>query len=95
MNKIRLLSLVCIPLGDHLLNPLKGEKVSYEQRINEIIEASKLADEAGIDVFAVGESHQEHFTTQAHTVVLGCNCPSDKSILKFQVLQRLLVQQIL
>ncbi|PXA60541.1 LLM class flavin-dependent oxidoreductase, partial [Staphylococcus pseudintermedius] len=34
-------------LGDHLLNPFKGEKVSYEQRINEIIEASKLADEAG------------------------------------------------
>ncbi len=45
-------------LGDHLLNPLKGEKVSYEQRINEVIQASKLADEAGIDVFAVGESHQ-------------------------------------
>ncbi len=67
-------------LGDHLLNPLKGEKVSYEQRINEIIEASKLADEAGIDVFAVGESHQEHFTTQAPTVVLGAIAQATKHI---------------
>ncbi|HHI6189449.1 TPA: LLM class flavin-dependent oxidoreductase, partial [Staphylococcus aureus] len=71
MNKNTPLEFGLYSLGDHLLNPLKGEKVSYEQRINEIIEASKLADEAGIDVFAVGESHQEHFTTQAHTVVLG------------------------
>lgn len=71
MNKNTTLEFGLYSLGDHLLNPFKGEKVSYEQRINEIIEASKLADEAGIDVFAVGESHQEHFTTQAHTVVLG------------------------
>lgn len=71
MNKNTPLEFGLYSLGDHLLNPFKGEKVSYEQRINEIIEASKLADETGIDVFAVGESHQEHFTTQAHTVVLG------------------------
>lgn len=51
MNKNTPLEFGLYSLGDHLLNPLKGEKVSYEQRINEIIEASKLADEAGIDVF--------------------------------------------
>ncbi|MDN8729699.1 LLM class flavin-dependent oxidoreductase, partial [Staphylococcus aureus] len=67
-------------LGDHLLNTLKGEKVSYEQLINEIIEASKLADESGIDVFAVGESHQENFTTQAHPVVLGAIAQATKHI---------------
>lgn len=50
MNKNTPLEFGLYSLGDHLLNPLKGEKVSYEQRINEIIEASKLADEAGIDV---------------------------------------------
>lgn len=58
-------------LGDHIPNPLTGERVSAEQRINELIEASKLAEQAGIDVFGVGESHQTYFTTQAHTVVLG------------------------
>lgn len=80
MNKNTPLEFGLYSLGDHLLNPLKGEKVSYEQRINEIIEASKLADEAGIDVFAVGESHQEHFTTQAPTVVLGAIAQATKHI---------------
>ncbi|MGG0670056.1 LLM class flavin-dependent oxidoreductase [Lederbergia citrisecunda] len=58
-------------LGDHIPNPLTGERISAEQRIKELIEASKLAEQAGIDVFGVGESHQTYFTTQAHTVVLG------------------------
>ncbi len=80
MNKNTPLEFGLYSLGDHLLNPFKGEKVSYEQRINEIIEASKLADETGIDVFAVGESHQEHFTTQAHTVVLGAIAQATKHI---------------
>lgn len=58
-------------IGDHLFNPHTGSMITAEQRIQEIIEASKLAEEAGLDVFAVGESHQTHFTTQAHTVILG------------------------
>lgn len=31
---------------------------------------NKLAEQAGIDVFSVGESHQTYFTSQAHTVIL-------------------------
>lgn len=58
-------------LGDHLANPHTGEFISAKQRLQEIIEASKLAEQANIDVFAVGESHQTHFTSQAHTVILG------------------------
>ncbi|GKV56326.1 luciferase [Sporosarcina sp. NCCP-2222] len=58
-------------LGDHIPNPLTGDRVSAQQRIHELIEAAKLAEQAGIDVFGVGESHQTYFTTQAHTVVLG------------------------
>jgi len=58
-------------LGDHLPNPLTGERVvSAEERIHEIIEYAKLAEQAGIDFFSVGESHQEYFATQAHAVVL-------------------------
>src|SRR5699024_6417971 len=58
-------------LGDHMKNPENGKKVSSKERIKEIIELSKLAEQAGIDVFSVGESHQSHFTTQGHAVVLG------------------------
>lgn len=57
-------------LGDHIPNPHTGERISAEQRIHEIIELAKLAEQAGIDFFSVGESHQEYFTTQAHAVVL-------------------------
>ncbi|MED1409922.1 MULTISPECIES: LLM class flavin-dependent oxidoreductase [Bacillus] len=67
-------------IGDHILNPHNGSKVSAEKRIHELIETSKLADEAGLDVFAIGESHQAHFTTQAHTVILGAIAQATKNI---------------
>ncbi|EJS55328.1 hypothetical protein ICG_03590 [Bacillus cereus BAG1X1-3] len=67
-------------IGDHILNPHNGSKVSAEKRIHELIETAKLADEAGLDVFAVGESHQAHFTTQAHTVILGAIAQATKNI---------------
>ncbi|MDQ0189802.1 LLM class flavin-dependent oxidoreductase [Alicyclobacillus cycloheptanicus] len=57
-------------LGDHIPNPYTGERISAEQRIHEIIELAKLAEQAGVDFFSVGESHQAYFTTQAHAVVL-------------------------
>lgn len=58
-------------LGDHILNPLDGKRISQEQRINEIIELAKYAEQAGLDVFGLGESHQKYFASQAHTVILG------------------------
>ncbi|KIL51039.1 LLM class flavin-dependent oxidoreductase [Jeotgalibacillus campisalis] len=67
-------------LGDHLPNPLTGERISAEQRIQEIIEYATLADEAGIDFFSVGESHQEYFVTQAHAVVLAAIAQATKRI---------------
>ena len=67
-------------LGDHLPNPLTGERISAQERVQEIIEYAKLADEAGIDFFSVGESHQEYFATQAHSVVLGAIAQATKNI---------------
>jgi len=67
-------------LGDHMLNPLTGKKISAQQRINELIEAGKLAEQAGIDVFGIGESHQTHFVSQAHTVILGALAQATKTI---------------
>ncbi|PKR85468.1 LLM class flavin-dependent oxidoreductase [Heyndrickxia camelliae] len=67
-------------LGDHIANPNTGERISAQQRINEIIELAKLAEQAGIDFFSVGESHQEYFTTQAHTVVLSAIAQATEKI---------------
>ncbi|WP_138417718.1 LLM class flavin-dependent oxidoreductase [Aquibacillus sediminis] len=67
-------------LGDHLPDPVTGERISAEQRIHEIIEYAKLADQAGIDFFSVGESHQEYFATQAHAVVLAAIAQATEKI---------------
>ena len=67
-------------LGDHLPNPLTGERISAEERVHEIIEYAKLADQAGLDFFSVGESHQEYFVTQAHSVVLSAIAQATKNI---------------
>ena len=67
-------------IGDHLHDPMTGQQISEQQRIKELIEAAKLADDAGLDVFAVGESHQAKFATQAHTVILGAIAQSTKNI---------------
>ncbi|CAH0345987.1 LLM class flavin-dependent oxidoreductase [Bacillus sp. CECT 9360] len=67
-------------LGDHIPNPITGKRISAKQRINEIIELAKLADQAGIDFFSVGESHQEYFTTQAHAIVLSAIAQTTQKI---------------
>ncbi|WP_347860863.1 LLM class flavin-dependent oxidoreductase [Salimicrobium sp. PL1-032A] len=67
-------------LGDHLPNPSTGERIPASQRLNEIIELSQLAEQAGIDFFSVGESHQDYFTTQAHSVVLGAIAQATEKI---------------
>lgn len=67
-------------LGDHLPNPITGERISAEQRICEIIEYAKLAEQAGVDFFSVGESHQDFFATQAHAVVLSAIAQATKKM---------------
>lgn len=67
-------------LGDHLPDPRTGNRISAEQRIRDIIEMAKLAEQAGIDFFSVGESHQNYFATQAHTVVLSAIAQATKNI---------------
>ncbi|MFD2045515.1 LLM class flavin-dependent oxidoreductase [Ornithinibacillus salinisoli] len=67
-------------LGDHLPDPITGDRISTEQRIQDIIALAKLADQAGIDFFSVGESHQEYFATQAHAVVLAAIAQATEKI---------------
>lgn len=80
INKNKPLEFGLYSLGDHLMNPLTGKRISAEQRIKELIKLAKYAEQADFDVFAVGESHQEFFTTQAHTVVLGAIAEATEKI---------------
>ncbi|WP_416148643.1 LLM class flavin-dependent oxidoreductase [Salipaludibacillus sp. HK11] len=67
-------------LGDHLPNPTTGERISAQERIHEIIDYAVLAEQAGLDFFSVGESHQEYFATQAHAVVLSAIAQATEKI---------------
>ncbi len=67
-------------LGDHLPDPHTGERIPAQQRLREIVELARLADQAGIDYFSVGESHQEFFATQAHAVVLAAIAEATETI---------------
>ncbi|MBM7839955.1 alkanesulfonate monooxygenase SsuD/methylene tetrahydromethanopterin reductase-like flavin-dependent oxidoreductase (luciferase family) [Alkalihalobacillus xiaoxiensis] len=80
INKENGLEFGIYTLGDHLPNPHTGKRISAQQRIKEIIEFAKLAEEAGIDFFSVGESHQAFFATQAHSVVLAAIAQATKKI---------------
>lgn len=67
-------------LGDHLPDPHTGKRISAQQRIHEIVELAKLAEQAGMDFFSVGESHQDYFATQAHAIVLAAIAQATKKI---------------
>lgn len=67
-------------LGDHITNPRTGEKLTAKERIEQIIEMALLAEQAGMDIFQVGESHQEHFVSQAHMVILSAIAQATKRI---------------
>lgn len=67
-------------LGDHLPNPQTGTRISAEERVHEFIEYAKLAEQAGLDFFSVGESHQEYFASQAHAVILAAVAQATEKI---------------
>lgn len=67
-------------LGDYVTNAETGNIVSEQQRIEDIISYAKLADEVNLDVLALGESHQEHFISQAHALILAAIARETKNI---------------
>lgn len=67
-------------LADICRNPHTGETISAKQRIDEILEAAKLADEAGLDVFGVGEHHRLDYAASAPAVVLSAIAQVTKRI---------------
>ncbi|MED3622586.1 LLM class flavin-dependent oxidoreductase [Neobacillus thermocopriae] len=57
-------------LGDLVPEPDTGKTIPAGQRLKEIVEAAKLADEAGLDVFGVGEHHRLDYVASTPPVIL-------------------------
>lgn len=64
-------------LGTH---PVTQETISPHQRMMNLIEEIELADQLGLDVFALGEHHRPDYLISAPAVVLGAAAVKTKNI---------------
>jgi probable LLM family oxidoreductase len=53
------------------IGPDVSDNLRARQRVDEIVAAARIADDAGIDVFGVGEHHRADFAVSSPSVVLG------------------------
>src|SRR5690554_6595616 len=65
---------------DNTVNPQTGEKLPPEKRLSNLLEEIKLADEAGLDVFGIGEHHREEYVSSAPTMILAAAASITKKI---------------
>jgi alkanesulfonate monooxygenase SsuD/methylene tetrahydromethanopterin reductase-like flavin-dependent oxidoreductase (luciferase family) len=54
----------------HLKNPVTGEIVSTADRLNQVVETARRAEELGYDSFSVGERHAGEFISSSPITVL-------------------------
>src|SRR5215471_17312352 len=64
-------------LGTH---PVTKQAISPHQRMLHVMEEIELADQLGLDVFALGEHHRPDYLISAPTVVLGAAAVKTKNI---------------
>lgn len=66
--------------GELIPDHLPGKAVNAAQRMKELLEEIKLADEVGLDVFALGEHHRPDFLISAPEVILSAAAAMTKNI---------------
>lgn len=66
--------------GDLGPDPQTGKEIHVKQRLQEVLAAAKLSDEAGLDIFGVGEHHRLDYAVSAPAVVLAAVAQHTKRI---------------
>ena len=66
--------------GDITPDPATGRAISTQQRYAEVLAAAQLADEAGLDVFGVGEHHRLDLPISSPAVVMAAIAAATKRI---------------
>lgn len=56
--------------GDVAFDTHSGKQMTYSESLNNIIQEGKLADEVGVDIFALGEHHREEYSITSPDVLL-------------------------
>ncbi len=61
-------------------DPITGKMISNKQRMQDLMEEIELAEQVGLDVFAVGEHHRAEYIVSSPAVVLGAAAAKTKKI---------------
>lgn len=66
--------------GDIVANPKNGKSVSGQERMRQMIEIAKIADDAGLDILGVGEHHSLKFVNSATATTIAAMAAVTKRI---------------
>ena len=66
--------------AENTAEPSTGNKTSAHQRMSDLMEEIELAEQVGLDVFAIGEHHRPDFIVSSPAVVLGAAAARTKKI---------------
>ena len=61
-------------------DPETGHLVSAQQRLRDLVEEVTLADQAGLDVFGIGEHHRPDYAVSTPAIVLAAAAEHTKTI---------------
>ncbi len=61
-------------------DPVTGKKLTAAERIRNLLEEIELADQLGLDVFALGEHHRDEYLSSAPDVILAAAATRTKNI---------------
>lgn len=65
---------------ENTLHPETGKLLHPAQRLQNLMEEIELADEAGLDVFAIGEHHREEYVSSSPATLLAAAAAKTKNI---------------
>lgn len=66
--------------GDMGKDPISGEYIDAGQRLRNLLEEIQLADQLGLDVFALGEHHREEYSVSSPALVLAAAASQTNNI---------------
>ena len=66
--------------GELTPDPITGQMISAYQRMQNLLEEIQLAEEVGLDVFAIGEHHRPEYIVSSPAVVLAAAAARTKKI---------------
>lgn len=59
---------------------VSGKAINAHERVQQLIQQAKLADDLGLDVFALGEHHREDYVVSSPEIILAAAASITKSI---------------